>query len=84
MLSAFLYKLLEAAGVLQAEADAKFAELKASEPTLEGAIQKFQDWVWPQLAPLTNPDAAIALMKQIGKELASGHSGYDPGHWSVA
>ena len=83
MLSDFLYKLLEAAGILKAEADAKFEELKASEPTLEAAIQKFQDYVWPKLAPLLDADSAVALVRQIGKELMSGHTTYDPGHWSV-
>lgn len=83
MLTDFLYKVLEAAGVLKEEADAKFAELKASEPTMEAAIQKFQDWVWPRIAPLVDPDSAVALVKQIGKEILTGKPGYDPGHWSV-
>jgi hypothetical protein len=83
-LSEMLTKVLSVIGLVQADVDAKIAELAADYPDAQTQATEFQAWLAGLLTPALTPATAAAMALQAWQELAGGHPGYGQHHGGVA
>jgi hypothetical protein len=83
VLNDLVARILAIAGILESSAELKLSELKAQYPDTQTAVDKFLEWVKPQLEVVLDPQTAAGLLAKVAAELASGHPGYDNRHWVI-
>src|SRR6476646_6247150 len=77
LLNDLVARILSIAGILESSAEIKLAELKQQYPDAQTALDKFLEWVRPQLEAVLDPKTAAGLLAKVAAELAGGHPSYD-------